>query len=83
MSDTAELAVTTETADGFMVISKMLRTGSVKPPYSYQYDADCYLSLEEAEEYFTAMERGEYRGWHPVAIIPTKAGIPLGAKKVL
>jgi hypothetical protein len=69
----ASLAV--ETADGFMVVSALLRDGV--PP---QYDADHWLSLEEADEHFKALAAGEYRGWSPVAILPCKSGVPLGAK---
>lgn len=76
-------AVTMETADGWLVISKMLRCGSVKPPYQYQYDADHYASLEDAEGHYTDLERGEYSGWHPVAIVPCKGGVPLGSKRIV
>lgn len=75
--------VTVETADGWLVISKCLRTGSVKPPYQYQYDADHWLTLEEAHEHYAALEHGEHRGWSPVAIVPCKAGVPLGSKTVV
>lgn len=72
--------VTVERCDGYMVISKMLRHSSVKPPYSYQYDADHYDSLEEAEEHFNDLAAGEYSNWQAVAIVPCRKGIPLGAK---
>lgn len=69
--------VTVETADGWMVVSKMLRAGM-----PHQYDADHWLSLEEADKHFKALAAGEYRGWSPVAILPCKDGVPLGAKRV-
>lgn len=75
--------VTVETADGWLVVSKCLRTGSVKPPYRYQYDADHYEDLTEAYAHFADLERGEHRGWQPVTIVPCKAGVPLGSKAVV
>ena len=72
---TMSFAVPVETADGFMVVSKLLREG-----VAAQYDADHWLSLAEAEEHYDALAAGEYRGWQAVAILPCRAGVPLGAK---
>lgn len=78
MPDTnVAFSMTVDTADGWMVVSALLRDGV--PP---QYDADHWLSLAEAEEHYDALAAGEYRGWSPVAILPCRAGVPLGAKRV-
>ncbi len=75
--------LTVETADGFLVISKCLRTGSVKPPYAWHYMMEHYDTLAEAEEAYGEVERGEFRGFQPVTIVPCLRGVPLGSKKVL
>jgi hypothetical protein len=80
MPDTTITPITVDTADGWMVISKLLQIGSVTPPYRYHYDAVCWLTLAEAEEHYDALGCGEFTGWQPVAIIPCKSGVPLGAK---
>lgn len=74
--------VAVETATGWMVISQMLRTGSVTPPYRYQYDMNHFEDLTEAYAHYHDLEAGEYRGWSAVAIVPCRHGVPLGAKKV-
>lgn len=73
--------VTVETADGFMVISKKLTT--VLPPARYQYTTDFFDHEADAVAFYGDIERGEYAGWEPHAIVPTLRGIPLGSKKVL
>lgn len=75
--------VTVETADGWLVIAKALKTGSVSPPYQYQYAHEHYTSLEDAEAAFNELEAGEWRGWSAVTIVPTLQGVPLGAKEVV
>jgi hypothetical protein len=66
-----------------MVISKLLRHGSVKPPYSYQYDADHRDTLWEAEALYNEYATGEHGNWQPVTIVPCLRGVPMGAKRIL
>lgn len=75
--------VSVETGDGWLVISKALRTGSVVPPYQYQYSHEHYRTLEDAEAAYADLEAGEWRGWSPVSIVACKDGVPLGSKAVL
>ncbi len=86
LSHAAELLappVTVETADGWMVISKTLSTGSVVPPYRWSYAYRHHDTLADAEEDFAEIERGEFRGFQPVAIVPCLHGVPLGSKRIL
>jgi hypothetical protein len=62
--------------DGYVVIASKLCTGSVKPPYRHNHMHDWFASLEEAGDHYAALERNEYDGWRPAAILPTFGGIP-------
>ncbi len=75
--------VTVETGDGWIVVSKHLRSRSVVPPYAYDYSYNHYDELKDAEEHFNEIEAGEYRGWQAVTIVPCRQGVPLGSKAVL
>ncbi len=77
-------AVTMETADGFLVISRTRIRKSVVPPYRYDYHYDHFDGESDATEMYGEIERGEYSdSREPVAIVPCRKGVPLGAKKVL
>ena len=56
---------------------------TVLPPYRYQYSYDHFDRLGDAHEHYSDLERGEYEGWLPHAILPAVNGVPMGAKKVL
>lgn len=66
-------------ADGFVVISRHLRAGSIKPPYQYRYEYEWFPELSDAVARYTEYERHEYDGWEPVAMLPVSCGVPLGS----
>lgn len=85
MPDTAILAaVTVETADGFMVISRERVPRSVTPPYKYDYYYDHFDTQDDAVEHYSEIERGMYSDTREaVALVPCWRGVPLGSKRVL
>lgn len=74
--------VAVEEADGYLVITKMVRGDSVAPPYKYEFNPVPHASLETAREHYAELERGEYGRWQAVAIVECKGGVPIGARKV-
>jgi hypothetical protein len=62
--------------DGYVVIASKLSTGSVKPPYKFTHWHEWRADLEDAGSFYADLERGEFEGWRPVAILPTFGGIP-------
>jgi hypothetical protein len=74
-------ALSVETGDGFIVVSRKLTT--VLPPYRYQYSYDHFEKLEGehgADQFYRDLKNGEIAGWEPVSIVPCRDGVPLGAK---
>lgn len=76
-------AVPMETADGWMVVSKMRSPGSVVPPYRYEYNYEYFRLLADAEDRAAEIEGDEWRDWSFVALTPCRDGVPLGAKRIV
>lgn len=77
-------AVTMETADGWLVISRSRVDRYVIPPYRYDYYHDHFRREATATEFYGELERGEYgHGREAVAMVACRRGVPLGSKKVL
>ncbi len=87
MSDALHLvkvhAFQPEQPDGFVVVSWWQDPSSVVPPYAGKWSYEWFKTLSEANDYYNEQEAGEMRGFRPYHILPTKSGVPLGAKKVL
>lgn len=71
------------TCDGFLVVSRALATGSVVPPYRYQYNHEHFRALADAEERIAELEAGDWPGWSLVTLTPCSGGVPLGARRIL
>lgn len=70
-----------ETGDGFVVVSR--KSCSVLPPARWNYSYDHFDKAQDAHDFYTDLERDEYRGWEPVALLPSLKGVPLGSKVIL
>ena len=74
--------VTTEQADGFMVVSWWQDPASVVPPYAGKWSYEWFKTLSEANDYYNEQEAGEMHGFRPYHILPCRQGVPLGSKTV-
>jgi hypothetical protein len=79
----AATPVAHEQCDGFIVVTRFRRDRPAVPPGVYDYSYTEYKSLADAHEHYSDAENNELGRWEPVAILPCRNGVPLGAKVIL